>query len=214
MKTILMATVIAGASMFSATEAAAQANEAAPDWSGLYVGAQAAYHFGDVDDSECEGLCADDTSVEDGYLAIQAGYDAEVGENMVVGVMGWIGVTPVEQVTQLTPTITVRGETDFAGFVGARAGLNAGSLMPYAFAGYLHVSGTVTNEAAPIKENERSHDGFGLGVGAEYRIARHFSIDGRYMYSDLGDEEYDFGGGPTPYGEQAHTLSLAVNFRF
>ena len=214
MKTFLAPALIAGGSMFLANPAAAQTNEAAPDWSGFYAGVQAAYHFGEVDDSECVGLCADDNNVDDGYLAIQAGYDAQVSENFVLGVMGWVGVTPVEEETQLTPTITVRGKTDFAGFLGVRAGLAAGPLLPYAYAGYLHVSGTVTNDGAPIPKNERDHGGIGVGVGAEYRIARSFSIDGRYMYSDLGNEAYDFGGGPTSYGEQAHTFSLAVNYRF
>jgi outer membrane immunogenic protein len=120
----------------------------------------------------------------------------------------------VKEETQLSPTMTVRGETDFAGFVGVRAGLSAGAVLPYAFVGYERVSGTVVNDAAPIEENERTHDGIGVGVGAEYRLARNFSIDGRYMYSDLGNEDYDFGGGPTSYGEQAHTFSLGVNFRF
>ena len=191
------------------------ADQAAPTWGGFYVGAQAAYHLGEeIDSSDCVGLCARDHEVRDPYLAVQAGYDARVGDTLIVGVMGWIGVTPVKSEAQLSPAVVVRGETDFAGFLGVRAGLDGGPWLPYAFVGYEYVTGTVTNEAAPIPEVKGKHGGLGLGAGVEYRVARNWSVDGRYMYSDLGDDEYNFGGGPASYGEQAHTFSLGVNFRF
>ena len=34
------------------------------------------------------------------------------------------------------------------------------------------------------------------------------------MYSHLGRRTYDFGGGATTAAEDAHTLSLGVNYRF
>lgn len=212
MKRIVAAILACGAGMLSASEAAAQSE---PSWQGFYVGAQAAYHIGEtIDSSSCVGLCDRDHQVREPYLALQAGYDARVGRNGVLGVFGWAGVTPVEDHAELAPGIVVRGETDFAGFLGVRAGIGAGRALPYAFVGYEHVTGTVRNDAAPIKKNDAEHNGFGVGVGAEYQLGRHFSVDARYMYSDLGEHTYDFGGGPSSYGEQAHTLSLAVNFRF
>ena len=201
----------------AAGSAAAQTTTIPPatDWSGGYVGVHAAYHLGqEIDEGGCVGLCAHDHEVQDGYLAVQGGYDVQVGENLILGVMAWVGVTPVESEAQLSPTVTVRGKTDFAGFLGVRAGLARGPWMPYAFVGYEHVRTTVTNASAPITEVEGQHSGVGLGVGAEFRLARNWSVDGRYMFSSLGDDTYDFGGGPTTTGEQAHTFSLGVNFRF
>jgi outer membrane autotransporter protein len=211
MKTVRKAGLIAGAVMFSATQAAAQD---APSWEGFYLGAHAAYHHGEVDDKGCVGLCAHDHKVKEFYLAVQGGYDARVGENVIIGPMAWVGVTPVKDKAVLAPGIEVRGKTKFAGFVGARAGIESGNVLPYAFAGYMRVTGTIRNDAAPIKKVKGKHDGFGVGVGAEYRVASNVSVDARYMYSDLSDEDYNMGGGTTTAGEHAHTLSLGVNFRF
>lgn len=202
-----------------ASTAAAQSNETAPQyaasWEGFYVGAHAAYHHGEkIDDGGCVGLCARDHKVKEMYLAVQAGYDIQVGDQVVVGAMGWLGVTPVKSQARLSPTIVVEGKTDFAAFLGVRAGFASGRALPYAFVGYEYVTGTVTNDAAPIKKNKGKHGGIGLGIGAEYRLARNWSVDARYMYSDLSKDDYDFGGGATRHGEQAHTLSLGANFRF
>ena len=216
MNICLKAAAIAAGATLLASEAVAQTGEAAaPSWDGFYVGAHAAYHHGEeIDDGGCVGLCARDHKVKEVYVAVQAGYDVRVGENMILGAMGWFGVTPVKSEARLSPTVVVKGKTDFAGFLGMRLGVESGPLLPYAFVGYEHVRGTVTNDAAPIKKNKGRHSGVGLGVGAEYRLARNWSVDGRYMYSSLGKDDYNFGGGITRHGEQAHTLSLGVNFRF
>lgn len=215
MKTALMAAAIAGGSVFLAGEAAAQTGGgAAPPWGGFYLGAHGAYHDGEVDDSGCVGLCARNHDVKEFYLAVQGGYDVPIGGGVILGAMAWVGVTPVESEAELAPGIVVKGETDFAGFLGVRAGLERGPLLPYAFVGYLRVEGDVANEAAPIKRVENEHDGIGLGVGAEYRLARNWSVDARYMYSDLSEEDYDMGGGTTTAGEHASTFSLGVNYRF
>lgn len=219
MKTLLKAAVILGGTLFLASAASAQANDASdessPSWQGFYLGAHAAYHHGEkIDDGGCVGLCATDHKVKEMYLAVQGGFDVRAGGNLVIGAMAWAGVTPVKSEVQLAPGVIVRGKTDFAGFVGLRAGLDGGAMLPYAFVGYEYVTGTVTNDAAPIKKNKGKHGGIGAGVGLEYRLARHFSVDGRYMYSSLGKDRYDFGGGATRHGEQAHTFSLGANFRF
>lgn len=76
------------------------------------------------------------------------------------------------------------------------------------------VSGKVTIAVAPNPVNRKTHTGFGLGLGAEYRLTSNWSLDARYMYSELGYERYDFGGGATRGGYKGHTLSLGVNYRF
>lgn len=218
MKSVLVAAAIIAAGTFSASEVAAQTNQSdtgsvAP-WQGFYLGAHGAYHHGEIDDRGCVGLCARDEKVKEVYLALQGGFDLPVGGDFVLGAMGWVGVTPVKSEAELAPGIVVKGKTDFAGFLGARAGLDRGPWLPYAFVGYLRVTGKITNESAPIKKVKGKHNGIGLGVGGEYRLARNWSMDGRYMYSDLSDEDYNMGGGTTNAGEHAHTLSLGVNFRF
>jgi outer membrane immunogenic protein len=184
------------------------------NWTGFYLGAAGNYHDGTILDQGCVGLCEPNHRVRDGYLSVNAGFDYRLPNRIVLGVFGWIGVTPVESEATLAPGVVVRGKTDFAGFIGGRVGYDAGAFLPYAFLGAEAVHGKVTIAVAPIPTNEKTHTGYGTGVGLEYRLAQNWSIDGRYMYSYLGREAYNFGGGVTTAAERAHTLSLGVNYRF
>jgi outer membrane immunogenic protein len=184
------------------------------NWTGFYVGAAGQWHDGTILDENCEGLCEHHHHVGQAYLSIDGGFDYQLSNNVVLGAFGWLGVTPVKDISVLAPGVTVRGATDFAGFIGGRIGYAMGAFLPYAFIGVERVHGSVTVDVAPIPTNVRTHTGVGGGVGLEYRIARDWSIDGRYMYSELDRQSYDFGGGITTAAESAHTFSLGVNYRF
>ena len=183
-------------------------------WTGFYIGAAGNYHDGTILDEGCVGLCERNHRVRDGYMTVNAGYDYQFTNNVVLGAFGWVGVTPVSSETTLAPGIVVKGKTDFAAMIGGRLGYAFGNFLPYAFLGAEVVHGNVNIAVAPIPNNEKTHTGYGTGVGAEYMIARNWSIDGRYMYSYLGREDYNFGGGITSAAERAHTFSLGVNYRF
>lgn len=219
----LVLSVVAGLLSVSGAYAADMAVKAPPrlapmaevyNWTGFYVGAAGQWHSGTILDEGCVGLCEHNHRVRQAYLSVNAGFDYQFANNVVLGVFGWIGVTPVKDIAVLAPGVTVRGETDFAGFLGGRIGYAAGAFLPYVFAGVERVHGTVTVDVAPIPNNERTHTGYGFGLGLEYRMAPNWSIDGRYMYSYLDRVAYDFGGGVTTAAEDAHTLSLGVNYRF
>jgi outer membrane immunogenic protein len=190
----------------------AQRTLLSPDiWTGFYIGVAGNYHDGTILDQGCVGLCVPNHRVRDNYATVNAGYDYKFSNNVVLGVFGWIGVTPVRSEATLAPGIVVKGETDFAGMIGGYA---AGNFLPYAFVGAERVHGNVNVAVAPIPNNDRTHTGYGAGVGLEYLIFPNVSVDGRYMYSYLDREAYDFGGGVTTAAENAHTVSLGVNYRF
>lgn len=220
----LVRVALAGVMMFgsSGAFAADMAVKARPlmaqqvdSWTGFYIGAAANYHSGTVLDEGCVGLCEHNHRVQDWYGTVNIGYDYQFANRVVIGVLGWVGVTPVESEASLAPGVVVKGKTDAAAFGGVRLGYAAGhGLLPYVFAGAEIVHGNVTIAVAPVPVNERTHTGFGTGVGLEYRLAPNWSIDGRYMYSYLGRQDYNFGGGVTTAAESANTLSIGVNYRF
>jgi outer membrane immunogenic protein len=212
----LLSLVFASSAAFAADmPVKAQRTMLSPDlWTGFYVGAAVNYHDGTIEDQGCVGLCVPNHKVRDTYATINAGYDYKFSNNVVLGVFGWIGVTPVKSQATLAPGIIVRGETDFAGLIGGRLGYAIGNFLPYAFVGAERVQGNVNIAVAPIPNNERTHTGYGTGVGLEYLILPNISVDGRYMYSHLDRVAYNFGGGITTAAESAHTLSLGVNYRF
>ena len=183
-------------------------------WTGFYIGAAVNYHDGTILDQGCVGLCVPNHRVRDTYATINAGYDYKFTNNVVLGVFGWIGVTPVKSQATLAPGIIVSGETDFAGMIGGRLGYAMGNFLPYVFIGAERVHGNVNIAVAPIPNNERTHTGYGTGIGLEYLILPNLSVDGRYMYSYLDRVAYNFGGGITTAAEEAHTFSLGVNYRF
>lgn len=212
----LMGLLLASSAAFAADlPVKAQRSMISPDlWTGFYIGAAANYRDGTVLDQGCIGLCVPNAHIRDGYMTVNAGYDYKFSNNVVLGVFGWIGVTPVRSEVTLAPGILIKGETDFAGMIGGRLGYAVGSALPYFFVGAERVHGNVNIAVAPIPNNERTHTGYGTGVGLEYLILPNLSVDGRYMYSYLDRQAYNFGGGITTAAESAHTLSLGVNYRF
>jgi outer membrane immunogenic protein len=183
-------------------------------WTGFYIGAAGNYHDGTILDQGCTGLCEHNHRVRDGYMTVNAGYDYQLTSRVVLGAFGWVGVTPVSSEATLAPGVVVKGKTDFAALIGIRAGYAMGNFLPYAFVGGETVHGNVNVAVAPIPNNDKTHNGYGAGFGLEYALARNWSVDGRYMYSYLGRENYDFGGGVTSAAERAYTLSLGINYRF
>jgi outer membrane immunogenic protein len=223
MKRAFLGTVVAlcacsAASAASAADMPAKAPRmeaaAVAPWSGFYVGLAGNWHDGTILDEGCVGLCEHNHRINKPYLSVNAGYDYQFANRVVLGVFGWIAVTPVKDETTLAPGVTVTGRTDFAGFIGGRVGYAFQNLLPYAFFGGEWVHGKVDIPVAPIPTNERSHTGYGTGVGLEYRFAPNWSVDGRYMFSYLGKQDYDFGGGVTTAAERANTFSIGLNYRF
>ena len=182
-------------------------------WTGVYVGLQAAYHHGDVRASGCRGVCIRNHKVKDPFVAAVAGFDYQFDNNLVVGVTGGLGLTPIKSRAELIPGFDVKGKTTFGGFVGGRLGYAFDRFLPYGVVGYQYVRGKVTNEVVR-RTIKKSHDGWLVGGGLEYAVTDNISIDGRYVYSRFEKKPYDFGGGVTRGGESAHNVSIGLNYRF
>lgn len=184
-------------------------------WTGFYAGVFAGYHSGDVQNSDCIGICPIDPEYETFGVGLQAGYDHQFSNNIVVG--GYVRV-PVwadeDSFDLLAGAVTFTYEPKFAAFIGARVGYDLGNgLLPYVAGGY-NFARVEANASFGAPAVERTHHGYHLSLGAEYLISEHVSTDLRYTYSHLGKEAYNFGGGVSTWGESAHAVSLAVNYRF
>ena len=82
----------------------------------------------------------------------------------------------------------------FTAIAGARVGRAFDRWLPYAFGGVEFTNLEITDSAGNSFDND--YVGLAAGVGVEYAITRHLSFDGRYMYTHLPGENFDFGGGP------------------
>jgi len=183
-------------------------------WTGFYVGANVAYHWGTVTQSGCVGLCAVDPKLQGAYLAPQVGYDYQFSNGFVLGAFAEAPVTRLYATYTLAPGVVFKLRSEWAAVLAVRAGYAFGDFLPYVFAGPEFASSRVKSSASPIPVVNASYTGYALGLGLEYRLLRNVSIDLRYMYASLPKHTYDFGGGAEHYGEHASTGSIGVNWRF
>ena len=183
----------------------------AVNWTGFYAGVFVGAHLGTVQEYVCSGGCAGNFALNGVEGGVQAGYDYQFSRNWVVG--GFV------QLPLLKPTgsATIAGPTTFTvdpkfGIVGGvRVGYVMGKFLPYGLVGIAAENDTVSD---PGNAPNATHVGFVAGVGAEYRLAQHWSLDARYTYMSLGAATYDWGGGPEKYGENSHNFTIAANYRF
>ena len=182
------------------------------NWTGGYVGAFVGYHWGNPTQSGCVGACpgaGDNINVV--YGGLQAGYDWQMPNNWVFGLQARLPVVAEDE------TLNVGGanfqvKPRIQGFVSARAGYAMNNWLPYVTAG---IGFTRNRIVGPAGADTNTHFGGGGGVGVEYRLARNWSVDLRYVYAVFAKEEYNLGGPPgEKFGENSSNVTLAVNYRF
>ncbi len=181
------------------------------NWTGFYAGLFAGYHTGNISIHGCTGFCPLDPKLDGGLAGIQFGYDRQFSNDIVAGVFGWIPV--VRPDSHLDAQIYQYDlKQRFTAIAGARVGRAFDRWLPYAFGGVEFTNLEITDSAGNSFDND--YVGLAAGVGVEYAITRHLSFDGRYMYTHLPGENFDFGGGPEKYSENGSSFLAAVNYRF
>ena len=209
-------------------------------WTGLYIGANLGYSWGDFDQSLDlapipillpGGLTENFEADADGITGgVQIGYNWQVN-NFVFGVEADIqaadvegsdsqeflaGLVGVEMGTELDWFGTVRGRI---GFVPAER------LLVYGTGGFAFGRTTSTASiTAPILGTEEVSDsmtrnGWTAGAGAEYAITNNWTFKTEYLYTDLGDEDfYSLNDGPIDLNLSSevkfHTVRGGLNYKF
>ncbi len=197
----------------------APAPMAAPEmnWTGFYAGLFGGYHTGKVKVEGCVGICPSDPKLDGGLFGLQVGYDYEFPNHVVTGVFGWVPVVrPKSTIVSTGFGFTFRDQLKerFTGVVGARVGYAYDKWLPYAFAGVEYTNWQI-NLSGGGGSFSNDYVGVAAGVGAEYAVTRHISLDLRYMYSHLPSKTFNFGGGPEKYSEpNGSTFLAAINYRF
>ncbi|HUQ36757.1 MAG TPA: outer membrane protein [Aestuariivirga sp.] len=209
-KMIKLLSAAAAVAMFAGAAQAADMEVApdAPSWSGAYIGVVGGYGWGDADFSS--NVDPDDGSIDvEGFLlGGQLGYDFDLGNGFVLGVVGdmsWSdmdGDTCIEGgipgVCDGTPDDSyVEADIGWLGTIRARAGFATGSMLIYGTGGLAiaDVEATVTNIAG-LGDNysdSNTQIGWVIGAGAEFMITENMTIGAEYLYADLGSEDFEFG---------------------
>ena len=186
------------------------------------------------------GCVADRDGVD---YAVRLGYDAMVGQNLLVGLVGEFGNTSlVDTATAFSTTpanYAFRRETQYVGALRARAGLTSGKALVYATGGAVYAkmdnSFSSTNTANTFTQNgaDKWEWGWQAGAGAELALTRNASIGVEYLYNRINNDGYSvtvgqgtagatnpfvLAGGVTMKPEedafQWHSIRATMNFRF
>ncbi len=183
-------------------------------WTGFYAGAVLGGHLGTVVQYSCTGLCSGNFPLNGGIGGLEAGYDHQLDANWVLG--GFLQLPLLRPTGSATigggiATFTVTPQWAVNG--GVRLGYAFDALLPYAHAGVAVVNTSVSNSATGTSSSA-THLGLSVGVGLEAMVTDHIALDGRYTYTTLGAQTYNWGGGASQYGENAHNFTLGVKYRF
>jgi len=180
-------------------------------WSGYYIGAFGGYHAGDITNSDCAGICPTDPEFNTWGVGIQAGYDHEFANRLVLGGYAKIPLAASKDSFTLPIFGAYTYKTEFSGFIGARLGYDmSNGLLPYVAGGYNFARITAENGAF---SQTNTHHGYHLSVGAEYMMTDNISADFRYTHSRFGKETYNPGVAST-WGEKANAFAIGINYRF
>jgi outer membrane immunogenic protein len=183
------------------------------NWTGWYVGAFVGYHWGNITESGCVGICPSGDDPRMWYGGLQAGYDWHMPNNWVFGLQARIPVI-AEDDTVIATGVPFRVKPRFQAFGSARLGYAMGPMgewLPYVAAGVGVARNTLSGLGA---SDSATHVGFGAGLGVEYRVARNWSVDLRYMYATFPKETYNLGVPGEKFGDNSSNVTLAVNYRF
>lgn len=164
------------------------------DWTGLYLGVNAGYGFGDEVSARNNLGSSPEEDVDGGDFGLQVGYLHQFNSFVLGGeadyqFSGQSGSTDLGAIG--FPGSTLEQEFESFGTVRVRAGLGMDRTLLYATAGYAYLK-MDRNVEGPIAEqvslDSVSFSGLAVGVGVEAMVTNHFSLRGEFLFHDFDDE--------------------------
>lgn len=205
----------ASAIIFTALIGSAQAASLTPkgnhqNWNGASFGFHGGYHFSNITQAGCVGICPDGSDGVDGaFFSVIGAYDYQKpGDNVVIGAYVVVPLfTPDVNLNIGGFNFNVDPQYSIAG--GVRFGVTFDDMLAYAFGGYQI---TMVDVTGPFGGSSANHNGTHFGIGLERVFARNWTMDIRYTFVDVNRELYSLGGGPELFGEQGNIFTIGFNY--
>ncbi|WP_428429583.1 outer membrane protein [Pararhizobium sp.] len=201
--------------------APALADDAAFDWSGGFIGAQAGYAGGKGHFSSSTGDTAHPEP--DGFIGgLYTGANYQFSNDIVVGVdadIDWSRARDSVLVYDAAgfpwpADYPVVQEINWTGAVRARLGYAVGRWLPYVAGGvaFADVSQRLVGAIGNFDEN---YTGWTVGAGAEYAVTDRVIFRADYRYSDFGSKSFEIPGAPPlNISLKTHSARLGIAFKF
>jgi len=190
-------------------------------WTGLYLGANAGWTFGNADDTYDVGTPAATTFGinADGFSGgLHGGYNIQTG-NLVVGIEGDFSWTDADGTkfcsnavclgTGTRPTLEINSIWSVRG----RIGYAAGPTLWFATAGLAYADVDVRD---PVQggSDGKTHRGFIVGGGLERAINPNLRLRAEYLYANFEDKDYALVTTPDRFDLDTHTVRVGVSWSF
>ena len=171
-------------------------------WSGPYAGIQLGYGF--AGEAQEPGNQIDtDGFVGGGF----AGYNAELGNGLVLGAEGDVGYSGVKGSNGGTE---VRSGVD--GSIRARLGYAVTpEILPYVTGGGAAQSLKVTDVGG---SDRNTMLGWTAGAGVDVKVSDNVFVRGEYRYTDFGAESFTTGSGTRDVDSQDNRVQFGVGMKF
>ncbi len=209
------------ATLLTATSAMAAGGGAADavsyTWTGLYGGINVGYGWGNADWDFAGGAGSNSHTDSGGVLGLQAGYSAQVGENLIAGIEASLSSSHMDGSSGCSGNSC---ETEMRSFgdVSARLGLAQGRSLLYVKGGIAYEDSThhIKNALVDDKDNGGTSVGYLLGVGAEYALTYNLTTKLEYNYMGFPSNN-DYTVPPNTrvsVDEPFSVIKLGLNFKF
>lgn len=198
------------------------------DWSGVYVGVQGGYGWGDYKNTiYVSGNNSTDIDVDGGYGGLHAAARWQLGQ-LTLGAEAEINYSDINGVGFLGGSTnsgaTLDGDIKWFGSVVGEVGLPLERVLLYVSGGAAFADVDYTTDLLSRPGNTVDSDtplGWTIGVGADYAMTDHFVIGARYRYYEFDDvffPDTPAEGGlmlqERTHDIDMHTISLKAAYKF
>ena len=151
-------------------------------WTGLYMGGQVGYGFGN-DTATLTGFAPNGIKPSGVLGGVHIGYVYQTGSSLVVGLEGSVDGSSVSSTSAaFLGSYTVKSPIE--GSIRGRAGFAVDRALFYATGGVAFA--TFNDSYATGDSASASRAGYTVGGGVEYAISDRWSVRGEYRFSNYG----------------------------
>lgn len=204
------------------------------NWSGVYIGANIGYGWGETDyasggnvqPNDFPFVIFDHYQDEDGEGAmggLQVGVNWQNG-SFVYGIeadASFADMSSEQRLATNNGELWIDEELKFFGTLRGRAGYAMGRFLPYVTGGLAAANYELST---PLGDTGYSEDktllGWTLGAGGEFAVTEAISLKLEYLYADFEDKTYEIQQNsfsytmPVEISPSLQTVRLGVNYRF
>jgi outer membrane immunogenic protein len=174
---------------------AAYAAPAYTNWSGFYIGGHAGGAWSDADWSNVNLTGEPVSNSSSGFIGGgQIGYNQQYG-NIVLGVEASLSGTTLSDDSRsvVNPAVTYSTDVNTIVTVTGRLGVAVDQWLLYGKAGWAGAQVDVSGRNTALPDSFSFDDwrnGWTVGAGFEYKLARNISLGLEYSYIDLGSDSF------------------------